>query len=388
MRGKGEGAVYKRASDNMWVATIELPPRDGKRRRRVLTARTKVAVVAKLRTERDRLGSDGDLPTATQTLEQWLGYWMRAVAVLELRPTTAEAYRGVIRLHIIPEIGTVRLDRLTARHVRQVHDRILGRGLSAAYAIQAHRVLSTALKAAEREGHIARNPVAVVKPPRRTRPVLEVLNLEECVRVLSLATAALETTPYDPYPMRWATAMLTGARRGEVLGLEVDRVTDHLDLSWQLQRIPSTATPPADYEMRHLSGQLYLTRPKSSAGWRVIPLVDPLRTALTAHMARMEPNEYGLLFTNRGRPIDPRADTRAWGDVLTGLDIGKHVRLHDVRHSAVDLLYAAGVPEHIIMEIVGHSTRMMTRSYKSRGNLPQLTAAMESLSALLAGGAT
>lgn len=384
MRGKGEGALYKRASDGLWVATVELTPRDGKRRRRVVTGRTKAIVVAKLRAEQEKTGHTRNRPTTTQTLGDWLAYWLENIAAPEVRPTTFASYAGVVRLHIAPEIGYIRLDKLEADDVRRVHRRILGLGLSASYALLAHRVLNVALNAAVEEHRIGVNPFATVKAPRKPKPSLETLDLEESIHVLQTMHTALQQTPYDPYPARWTTALLTAGRRGEIIGLELDRVTDTLDLSWQLQRLSPTATPPADFERRHLTGQLYLTRPKSTAGWRIIPLVDPLKSVLAAHQARMTPNPWGLLFTTKaGQPIDPRADTRAWADTLARLGIDKHVRLHDIRHSTVDLLYEAGVPEAIIMEIVGHSTRMMTRSYKSRGNLAQLTAALESMSALL-----
>ncbi|AAT89851.1 integrase [Leifsonia xyli subsp. xyli str. CTCB07] len=61
----------------------------------------------------------------------------------------------------------------------------------------------------------------------------------------------------------------------------------------------------------------------------------------------------------------------------------KHVRLHDLRHTTIDLLYEAGVPEDVIMEIAGQSTRSVTRGYKSRGNQKRLTEGMLQLSALI-----
>jgi integrase len=185
-----------------------------------------------------------------------------------------------------------------------------------------------------------------------------------------------------------------------------------LDLSWQLQRLgwahgcSDTAGPnkrfacgfirpascpdkelkvPADYEYRHVEGGLYFTRPKSRAGWRIIPLVSPLRETLEVHMAEATPNPYGLLFTTEaGKPRDPDWDSKQW-ITLMGETFGteRSIRLHDVRHTTVDLLYAAGVPEDLIQEIVGHSTRTMTRAYKSRGDLKRLRDAMEQLSAFL-----
>jgi integrase len=144
---------------------------------------------------------------------------------------------------------------------------------------------------------------------------------------------------------------------------------------------------PADFERRHLTGGLWLTRPKSKAGWRVVPLVDPLKSVLERHIASSPENEWGLLFCRPTLPYDPDQVSKEWRAVLARAGIEKNVRLHDLRHTAVDLLLMAGVPEDVVMEIVGHSTRATTRAYKSR-NSPRLRAAMEDLSALLASADT
>jgi integrase len=73
-----------------------------------------------------------------------------------------------------------------------------------------------------------------------------------------------------------------------------------------------------------------------------------------------------------------------WAAALASSGItDKKVRLHDARHTTVDLLYAAGITEDLIMEIVGHSTRGVTRGYKSRENLQRREAAMKQLSTFL-----
>lgn len=382
MRGKGEGSVYKRASDGLWCATLELPPTDGKRRRKVITDKTKNGVIRKLTDEKMRLRERGDLPSATQTVEQWLTYWLEHVASKELRPKTAASYRTVVNGHIIPAIGTVRLDKLTPAHVRRVHDRITGLGLSSTYALNAHRVLSRALTIAEAEGRVYRNPAKLTSAPRKALVPQEALTVDEAIQVLAHVAN-------DPQMgARWATSLLTGARRGEVLGLTRDRVTDVLDLSWQLQRLTQNSAggldAPADFESHQLIGGLYLTRPKSNAGYRIVPLVQPLRSILERYIQATPDNPWGLVFTHNGRPIDPDQDTARWNQVLDAAGIDKHVVLHGLRHTAIDLLYEAGVSEATISEIAGHSTRAVTRAYKSRGNRKQLIEAMEKMAALLA----
>ena len=226
-------------------------------------------------------------------------------------------------------------------------------------------------------------------------------------RGAGFSTSSSSRTSGPPYRwIRTARMVVTEsstARRGEVLGLERDRVTDELDLSWQLQRLKrshgceepcgrvrpawcpqSKLIVPADYEHRHVTGSLYLTRPKSNAGWRIIPLVDPLRSILRHHLEQTPENPHGLVFARPdGSPIRPDEYTQAWVNFMRDyFDGERRIRLHDLRHAAVDLLYLAGVDEATIQEIAGHSTRQMTRAYKSRSSQARLREAMQRMAAL------
>lgn len=372
-RGKGEGGLFKDAR-GLWNAVIELPPRDGKRRRKTIRHKDKPVVVARMRELQRELEERGDLPTADMTVERWFGYWYTQIVLKEVRPKTAGGYKSIIDRHIIPNIGTHRLAKLSPTSIRTVTDSIVRNGGAHSSALKAHQVMSSAFEAAVREGRMSRNPCKQMAAPRKNVAKLEALNVEEAVRLLR------HVEDDEQYGARWAMALLTGARRGELLGLEWDRVTDVIDLSWQLQRLShgpiGEPIVPNDYEYRHLYGGLYLTRPKSRAGWRVIPLVEPLKGILERHYEQNPPGKYGLVFTRSGRPVDPDYDSKLWIKVLAASGIDKKVRLHDLRHSAVDLLYSAGVPEQVIIQLVGHSTVSMTRAYASR-DVTRLRQAME-----------
>lgn len=390
-RGKGEGSVYK-AANGLWTVSLELPSYDGKRRRKVIRAATKRAALDKLQGAKADLQERGDLTTNSATTEQWFLTWL-GIKASQARPNTVAGYRSVAIKHIIPGIGPkVKLEKVTPAHVRKVHKKILDAGLTSTYALNAHRVMSSAFNAAVNEGLMRRNPAELTPAPRATATQQEALSVPESL-------ALLEATLTSPLGPVWATALLTGARRGEVLGLERDRVTDVLDLSWQLQRIiwahgckrscgrkrgvdcPSRHLDiPADYEYRPIDGGLYLVRPKSRDGWRIIPLVDPLKSILELHLSS---HGHDLAFHRDGRPFDPDQVTNAWQDALATVGVEKHVVMHGLRHTAVDLLYMAGVPEDLIREIVGHSSRAMTRRYKTKGNRERLTAAMQQMSALV-----
>ena len=378
-RGQGEGGLYKDGR-GLWNAVIELPPRDGKRRRKTIRNKDKSVVVSRMRDLQRELEERGDLPTADMTVEKWMAFWFSQIVVKEVRPKTAGSYRSMIDRHIVPNIGKHRLAKLTPTSVRTVTDSIVRNGGAHSSALKAHQVMSSSFEAAVREGRMSRNPCKQMSAPRKNVAKLEALNLTEARRIL------VHVQGDEQYGARWAMALLTGARRGELLGLEWDRVTDVIDLSWQLQRLSvgtrsnsgqiGEPVVPNDYEYRHLYGGYYLTRPKSKAGWRIIPLVEPLRSILDKHRELNPPGKYGLVFTREGRPVDPDYDSKLWIKELEASGIEKKVRLHDLRHSAVDLLYSAGVPEQVIVQLVGHSQVSMTRAYASR-DVDRLRQAME-----------
>ena len=389
-RGKGEGAIYKR-SDGLWCSAIELPPGpDGKRRRKVVCRKNKTDVVKVMQENRKQLATHGDIATNSMTVEKWVTHWLDDIAPLKIRPKTLAGYQSIVARFIIPILGNKRLEKLTAQDVRHLHQVIQStpkdtslRGLpdlpagtemlSGTYALAVHNVLSAALKVAMREGKIPVNPCDLIDRPRRNVSEQKALDVPQAIQLLQHVATRRDGA-------LWATYILTGARRGEVLGIEADRVTDQLDLSWQVQSLADISKAPSDWEYRPLGGALYLTRPKSRAGWRIIPLVEPLRSILKLHMGNQTE---GLIFTRNGRPMDPYWVTKEWKKVLAEAGLPTDVVLHGARHTTVDLLYEAGVPEAVISEIVGHSSRSVTRGYKSRGNSKQLADAMGRMSELL-----
>jgi integrase len=400
-RTNGSGSVYFRASDSRWCASLSLPAHDGGKPRRVTrTAKTQAGAKSKLLELRREMIKTGDVETSALSVEKWMRTWLDDISALEVRPKTTASYRTTVTQYIIPAIGSKRLRDLSPDNVRACLKFVTDKGLSTRSAALTYQVLSLALKAAYREGKTTRNVCDLVNRPRTAKPVLTVLKAEDGIKVL-------ETVASDRLGSRWAAALLTGARQGEVIGLEWDRVDflrGRLDLSWQLQRIswehgcggicgrkrgtdcPSRKlTAPADWEHRRITGGLWWSRPKSSAGWRIIPLVEPLLSILERrHEASvLEPNPFGLVWTQpSGQPLDPARDNAAWHESLALASV-PDARLHDARHTTASLLGRAGVPIEIITKILGHSTYAMSREYMDV-DLGQLAGALTKMSALMA----
>lgn len=389
---KGMGGLYKDAR-GYWTGAVELPSRDGKRRRKIVRSKDRTEVINRLDDLKRELRDNGDIDTRDITVKQWFTYWLDNIVDRELRPKTAERYRNITEHWVIPIIGGKKLKQLTSAGIRSVTDAMVREGGSPTTALTAHRIISTALEWALREGRMSKNPAKLMAAPRKAASALDALDLQEA---LDLYTHVRDAG--GPGFALWATTLLTGARRGEVIGLEADRVAEELDISWQMQRLTwrhgcsptcgykrGAECParklvlPNDYEYRHVTGGLFLTRPKSKSGWRIIPLVDPLASVLREHLEAYPPGPSGFVFTRDGKPIDPSDHSRSWRALLAETGIEKNVRLHDIRHTTIDLLTIAGVPDDVIVQIAGHASRMQTNAYKRRNDIPRMRLGMAAM---------
>ena len=386
-RGRGEGGIYKRA-DDMWVAVVEIPSRDGKRRRKTVTSKDKMVVIDKARKLRQDVDEGRIAVTGNTTVGKWLDRWISEIHADRIRPTTIRDYQTSIRLHIKPSLGSKRLDKLTPDHIRQMHKSIGSRRA----AEKAHVILKKALKDATREGMVTRNVAEAVDLPKYKRGKRTSMTVDLAKKVIATAYSSRG----ESEATRWAAAFLTGARQSELLGLTWDRIdftAGEMDISWQLQQLPQshgcgdatdgvypcgksrpgwctkpTWTFPPDFEYRECHRSLIWTRPKTAAGERWVPIVAPLLAKLIELHANQGNNPHGLVWHYPdGRPIGPREDYQAWKSLLIKAGViapeGEALSMHVARHTTATLLRAAGVDEQTRMEIIGHATVDSQRVY-------------------------
>lgn len=402
-RTRGDGAFFQRA-DGKWMGRVELPPKDGKRRYKWVSSVDRNTCMDKLKALRKDVEEGRIAVTSNTTVEKWLTRWLDDIAKPRLRPTTYADYRSVVNNHIVPAIGSKRLDKVTPDHIRQLHKAIGAKRT----AELAHVVLRKAMKDAIREGMVTHNVCDRVDKPRYTKQKRTSMSVGVAKRVISTALTYDEATA-----TRWAAAFLMGGRQAEMLGLRwsyVDLEHGYADISWQLQQLkqvhgcgnpeggnyPCGRTRPGycpqrkwdlpagfEYEPCHRS--LVFTRPKTDAGVRLVPIIAPLLEPLRRMYANQGANPHGLVWHHPdGRPLDPRSDNRAWNELLVAAEIiepGETLPLHLARHTTATLLRSAGVDEQTRQEILGHASVDSQRVYahgdkerhlEAMGNLAEL----------------
>lgn len=136
----GESTIYRDGAGR-WHGYVSMGVRaGGGSDRRHVSGPKRADVVAKVREleQRREAGSAG-IAGRSYTVETWLDHWLEHIARRKVRPRTFESYETVVRLHLRPGIGRQPLAKLQPEQVEGLYAQMLGRGLSPATVLRAHR---------------------------------------------------------------------------------------------------------------------------------------------------------------------------------------------------------------------------------------------------------
>ena len=170
-RANGEGSIRKR-KDGRWEGryTAGYDSKTGKRIIKNVLGKTQAEVKEKLKKALEECqGLDVSKAADEYTVATWLRTWYELYAKPNIRTATANRYELIIERYTIPRIGTIKLKKLTTRHLQRLYKELLeeGRihigktqvkGLSTTTVRSVHLMLHAALERAVKERLIPRNP--------------------------------------------------------------------------------------------------------------------------------------------------------------------------------------------------------------------------------------
>ncbi|MFW5790441.1 MAG: tyrosine-type recombinase/integrase [Bacillota bacterium] len=290
------------------------------------------------------------------TLEEYLLKWLDDYALPNLSPTTFDGYNMIIKKHIIPALGALKLDEIKPLHIQSYQSEKLrsGRldnkpgGLSKKTVLQHHRVLNKALNQAVMWQLISYNPVKAVPALSPDTPEIKSLSQDEVNRLLKAAEDSWSY--YFIY-----IAVNTGMRRGELLGLR----WEDINFTEELIQVRKNL-------VKSQKKGIVMKEPKNKSSKRVIQLaaddiseLKKLKKKQNEYKLLYGPdynNKYDLVFCKaNGEILYPNTATKRFNLIAEKANI-ENIRLHDLRHTHATLMLEAGVHPKVVQERLGHST--------------------------------
>ncbi len=356
-RGAGDGSIFR--DGERWVACIDVTGADGRRHRRKRSARTYAEARTKLREMQAEIAA-GVAVTGRLTLGEYLEDWLAHVLPARgISIATAENYESMIRVHITPALGAIKLDQLRAEHVDGLLRQLADAGKARSTMRLVRTVLVMALTHAERRDMVMRNAARLsIVPPGPVRESRS-LTREEAKTLLGAIRG-------EPLEAAWLVMMLLGLRPGEAFALE-----------WQDVDLESGVLRVRQGIQRAGGAKFSLGDPKTPKSRRTLDMPSRVVEAFRHRSEDQEAqrraageawNETGLVFTTAsGNMIDPANSRRVFRRCTEAAGLGRW-HPHEGRHSAASILSDAGVPLELVADVLGHApgSKMTGDVYRHR----------------------
>ncbi len=310
------------------------------------------------------------------TVAAWLQHWLDGRS--RLRARTRVSYQEHIDRFLIPHLGEAVLEELTPARVQRAFEGIAahitprGQQVAAATVQRVRATLRAALNTAVRERLLRSNPANGLRLEggQSARPVVwteqAVANWRSSgvrpsvsVWMVEQTRAFLDHVSQDRLYALFHLAVMTGLRRGEVVGLrsaDVDLERGAVRVVRQLQA--------------HRGQGLVEVAPKSAASRRTLMVDHTTVAVLRRHWWRQQQEEAedhgrvwdrgGYVFTAvEGGVLATERLSRLFRKLNTSSGLPP-VRLHDLRHGAATLALAAGVELKVVQAMLGHASIVLT----------------------------
>lgn len=345
-RSPGQGSVYRRKSDNRWVASLDMGADYNGERRVWCTYHARraeaFAALAEALVERDK----GKLVVgARTTLADYLVEWLHTTEPT-VEPKWFYDVSRYVNAVLVPRLGTIPLKKLAIPDIQRMISDLLRDGKSPHYIQKAHGVLRHALNDAIAWQQLTFNPAMHCKLPKIRKKELVLWSPEQLREFLA---AVIDDDDSDLF----IVAILSGARAGELLALtwaDVDETRQTISIQKSVTRIPGQK-------------RLEVKDAKTATSRRLVVLPVEGMDALHRQFARLvawaaKPGWVGrqLVFPQRdgGLRTDEGARRKLQKAAATiGLPV---LTFHQLRHLSASLSIALGAHPRAIQGRLGHSS--------------------------------
>ncbi len=334
------------------------------------------------------------------TVGEWLTTWITKIKV---DPNTVRTYESHLRMHLIPHLGDVVLDKLRPHHLDHLIEQIEARNTE----IRAAKTSDDPLVRATVRGVRPTGPATIARVRATLRKAFNDALTKEIITGVPNPAALVKTPNPRAKPVVWepervarwrATGEIpspvmvwTAELVGEFLDYAAEHAPDlHPMLHFMAYRGPrrGEACGLLDAEVRLSRNEVSIVNqiaahgqtlvhkaPKSESGARDVILDTDTAAVLAAYKARRAAwqlkagstwADTGLFFVRRdGTAWNPNTVSQQFRRLVARSGLPP-IRLHDLRHVSATVALDAGVDIKVVSEQLGHSTTTLTRdTYQS-----------------------
>ena len=359
-RESGSGTITKR-KDGRWEAryTSGTDPATRKLIRHSIYGKTQKELASKLREVTRDIDEGSFIEPAQYTVAEWMKTYLDEYT-MNLKPYALHSYEAVIRNHITPALGKIKLQALTTVQIQAFVNSLCrpinkgGKALSPKTAKNIYGVLHRGLDLAVRIGLLRSNPANACILPKVPKPEIKTITDKQLDRFLAACRP-------DPFYRLYLVDLFTGMRQGEILGLswpDIDWENGSLYLHQQLQQYLTRG-----------DRNCYLTSLKNGKTRTVTIAPTVLQILREQRLIQnkqriaagpMWENEYNLVFTNEfGKPLNRRTVYKHLKKILSGIGLDD-CYFHTLRHTFATLSLQNGDDVLTVKENLGHHSAAFT----------------------------
>ena len=303
------------------------------------------------------------------TLNEFSKQWMETSCKPNKSPSTCQSYDEKLRLHILPYLGNKRLDKITPLDLDKLYITLSNKlsnrkdkygnytTLSPTTIHRVHEVLSSMFSTALKWDLIPYNPCRKATAPKYKPTKMNCYDEETSKKLM---WSILEKAPIK-YKCFVILAILTGFRRGELVGLHWD------DIDFKKSTI--TVNRSACYLGKQGTFEKDTKTDSSNRTIAVSNICFELLKQWRAEQGKIRlaqginwKGSENIFTTDDGKIMNPATGPK-WFSKFLAQNNFPHIRFHDLRHTFATLLISSNVDVKTVSHKLGHANTSTTLKF-------------------------
>lgn len=315
------------------------------------------------------------------TFQAFAERWLKEYAAAQLELTTIDVYKLLLKSHILPAIGHLKLAKIQPVHLNNLYNAMLARrqdgregGYSPTTIKRVHALISSILSTAVRWNVLFENPCERVRPPKQTHNTEDIkyFTIEQTAAFLGALDHDLKHGNITlQHVLFFHLALFCGLRRGELVALTWADVD------------PEKGLLNIDKSTGLVSGKPYTKAPKNKSSVRVISVPGSVLELIKTY--RKEQLKYRLtlgsawegdnfIFTQwNGCQMYPSTPYSVFKGIIHRYNDRTEdssqklpdIPLHGLRHTSATLLISQNIDVRTVSGRLGHAQTSTTMNIYS-----------------------